>query len=447
MSASRSNPRLQAARAVEAVLKGKSLSDSLPGLTGTLEPADRGLAAELAYGSLRFAPRLAWQLNRLLKRPLDKREPLIHALLLVGLYQLAYTRVAEHAAVSETVNAVKPANKEWARGLVNAILRRFGREQAALNQAADKVDEARFAHPRWLIEAIQQDWPQQADQLFIANNARAPMTLRVNTRHGSVADYAERLHEAGLSTQTHPYAPSALVLDEPTAVTNLPGFTAGDVSVQDAAAQLAAPLLDLQPGLQVLDACAAPGGKTAHSLELQPELAGLVALDKDETRLDQVAENLARLALSATLITADAGDTKALWLKENGQEKNGNPPFDRILLDAPCSATGVIRRHPDIKALRRKTDIPALVSQQARLLDALWLQLKPGGKLLYATCSVLNAENAHQIKTFLARTPNATAPPIAADWGQPAGMGRQILPGEAGMDGFFYAQLVKTQAG
>lgn len=434
MSAAR--PRLQAARAVAAVLaRGRSLDDVLPGELAELAGPDRGLAAELAYGSLRLAPRLGWLLNRLLKRPLDRREPLVHALLLTGLYQLGSLRTPAHAAINETVNAVREAGKDWAAGLANAVLRRYQRERDSLEARADAVDAARFAHPVWLLEAIRRDWPRHAEGIFTANNARAPMTLRVNRRRGGVEAYRERLAAEGLAAAPHPHAPEALVLERPVDVAALPGFAAGEVSVQDAAAQLAAGLLAPQPGMRVLDACAAPGGKTAHLLEGWPELGELVAVDSDAGRLDRAAENLARLGLAARLVHADAARPEDWW---DGR------PFDRILLDAPCTATGVIRRHPDIKALRRPRDVEVLAARQARLLDALWPLLSPGGALLYATCSVLAAENSRQVSAFLLRHPDAAAPPLAVDWGRPAGVGRQILPGEADMDGFFYALLIKT---
>lgn len=428
--------RAAAARVLARVLHGgASLSAALPAeQAGLAKPADRALLAELAYGSLRLEPRLAWLLGRLMPRPLAKREPLLHALLLAGLYQLTAMRLPAHAAVAESVNAARELGKDWAAGLVNAVLRRYQREQAALDAVADAEPVARHAHPRWLLTQLQQDWPDDWETLCAANNARAPMTLRVNTARGSVVAYQQRLTEAGLTATLHPHAAAALTLTEPVDVTALPGFTDGEVSVQDAAAQLAAPLLDVQPGLRLLDACAAPGGKTAHLLE-SSQPSELLALDNDAARLDRVAETLARLKLAARLVHADAASPADWW---------DGTPFDRILLDAPCSASGVIRRHPDIKVLRRAADIEALVSQQARLLDALWACLAPGGKLLYATCSVLAAENGQQVKNFLTRTPDAAALPLAADWGRPAGHGRQILPGEAGMDGFFYARLVKT---
>lgn len=428
--------RAAAARVLTRVLHGgASLSVALPAeQTGFANPADRALLAELAYGSLRLEPRLVWLLGRLMPRPLARREPLIHALLLTGLYQLSAMRLPAHAAVAESVNAARELGKDWAAGLVNAVLRRYQREQAALDSAAEAEPVARFAHPRWLLERLRADWPDDWEDICTANNARAPMTLRVNTRQASVADYRQRLEQAGLANTLNPHAPAALVLEQPAEIAALPGFADGAVSVQDAAAQLAAPLLEVQAGMRVLDACAAPGGKTAHLLE-SSQPGELLALDSDAARLDRVAETLARLNLVARLVHADAGQPDGWW---------DGTPFDRILLDAPCSATGVIRRHPDIKVLRRAGDLAALAAQQARLLDALWPCLAPGGKLLYATCSVIAAENSQPIKAFLSRTPDAAALPLAADWGRPAGHGRQILPGAAGMDGFFYALLVKA---
>lgn len=428
--------RRQAAVVIAGVLnRGMSLSDALPAGQKTLNaPADRALLAELSYGVLRLQPRLEWQLARLVRRPLAKREPEVHALLLGGLYQLAETRIPPHAAVAESVNAARLLGKEWAAGLVNAVLRRYQREHDALAAAADAVETAYYAHPRWLLEHFRRDWPDDWQAIATANNTRAPMTLRVNARAQSRDAYLALLGDAGIAAEAHPHAPDAVVLAEPVDVPRLPGFESGAVSVQDAAAQLAADLLDLRPGQRILDACAAPGGKTAHILERCPEPGALVAVDVDESRLDRVAQTLARLGLAATLVAADAAEPRRWWDGE---------PFDRILLDAPCSATGVIRRHPDIKVLRQPRDIEPLAALQARLLEALWPLLGPGGKLLYATCSVLSRENSTQMNGFIQRHPEAAALPIPAGWGRPAGFGRQILPGQDGMDGFYYACLVK----
>lgn len=428
--------RAAAARAVARVLQGGSLNDLLPAvLAGISESNDRALAQELVYGTLRYAPRLEFMLSGLLERPVRKREPRIHALLMVGLYQLYYTRIPPHAAVAETVEAARLMKKPWAVGLANAVLRRVQREQDALAASADAHPVGRSAHPDWLLEQLQHDWPEDWEAIVAANNVRPPMTLRVNRRIGTREAYLAELQERGIAGEAHATAPDAIQLDAAVDVSVLPGFSEGRVSVQDAAAQLAAGLMDPKAGEQVLDACAAPGGKTAHLLETCPALARLVAVDRDAERLDRIAENLARLHLAATLVHGDAAKPDDWW--EGGA-------FDRILVDAPCSATGVIRRHPDIKLLRRRKDIAALAGLQARILDQLWPLLAPGGRLVYATCSVLAAENADQVAAFVRRHPDALAMPIHAAWGRPSGFGRQVLPGDAGMDGFFYAVIAKS---
>ena len=431
-----SRTRAAAARGIARVIEGGSLNELLPAIIADLsDPADRGLLQELVYGTLRYAPRLEFILSQLLDRPLRKREPRVHALLLVGLYQILHTRIPPHAAVAETVEAARVMRKQWAAGLTNAVLRRFQREQEKLLAKADAHPVGRSAHPDWLLDALTDAWPDDVENIVAANNARGPMSLRVNSRRGSRDDYLERLSEAGIPATAHPLAADAIQLDSPCDVQALPGFVEGDVSVQDVAAQLAVDVLDPKKGERVLDACAAPGGKTAHIAERCPELEELVAIDKDEMRLDRVAENLARLELAARLFPADAARPEEWWDEQ---------PFDRILLDAPCSATGVIRRHPDIKLLRKKRDIEALASLQSRLLDRLWELLAPGGRLVYATCSVLPRENAQQIANFVERHDDVVPMPLAVDWGRSAGFGRQILPGEQDMDGFFYAVLAKA---
>jgi len=431
--------RAAAARGIARVIQGGSLNDLLPAiLAGISEPADKALTQELVYGSLRWAPRLEFMLSRLLDRPVRKREPRVHALLMVGLYQLFYMRVPAHAAVAETVEAARLMKKPWAVALTNAVLRRAQRETEALTEAADAHPVGSSAHPDWLLDVLKQDWPNDWQRIVDGNNARPPMTLRVNTRKQSREVALAALHEAGIGAAPHTAARDGIQLEGPVDVHRLPGFAEGALSVQDAAAQLAADLLDPKSGERVLDACAAPGGKAAHLLERCPELGRLVAVDRDPERLDRVAENLARLELSAQLLAGDAAKPDSWW---------DDAPFDRILIDAPCSATGVIRRHPDIKLLRRRKDIASLAGLQARILDALWPLLKPGGRLVYATCSVLAAENTDQIAAFVRRHPDALAVPVAVDagapWGRPSGFGRQILPGESDMDGFFYAILVK----
>ena len=314
------------------------------------------------------------------------------------------------------------------------------REREALEAKADAHPVGRTAHPAWLLEQLQQDWPDDWEAIVEANNSRAPMTLRVNARRGSRAAYLEKLAAADIDAIAHPLAVDGISLEKPTDVSKLPGFVNGEVSVQDAAAQLVADVMHPEAGQRIVDACAAPGGKTGHLLERQPDIGALIALDRDPDRLDRVAENLARLELSATLKAADAARLDEWWQPELANEPE---PFDIVLLDAPCSGTGVIRRHPDIKLLRRAKDIASLESQQARLMDALWQTLKPGGRLVYTTCSVLRAENERQVSNFIQRHDDAVSLPIAVDWGRPAGFGRQVLPGEAGMDGFYYAVLLK----
>lgn len=427
--------RAAAARGVARVIQGGSLNDLLPAILGGIsEPADRALAQELVYGSLRWGPRLEFMLSGLLDRPVRKREPRVHALLMIGLYQLFYTRIPPHAAVAETVEAARLMKKPWAVSLVNAVLRRVQREHESVVAAADAHPVGRSAHPDWLLQAFQRDWPQDWEQIVAANNERPPMTLRTNARLQGRDACLTALRNDGIAAEAHPFARDGIQLENAVDVSRLPGFADGMLSVQDAAAQLAADLVDPQAGDRILDACAAPGGKTAHLLERCPALEQLVAVDRDGDRLDRVGENLARLNLGAKLVEGDAAKPETWW---------DDAPFDRILVDAPCSATGVIRRHPDIKLLRRQKDIASLAGVQARILDQLWPLLAPGGRLVYATCSVLAAENADQAAAFVRRHPDAVALPIAAPWGRPAGFGRQVLPGEAGMDGFFYAVFVK----
>lgn len=427
--------RSAAARVVDQVLaKGRSLAAALPPTLDSVPPAARGLTQELCYGTLRWAPRLEALAARLLDRPLRERDGDVHALLLVGLYQLLYLDVPPHAAVSLTVEAAAKLKKEWARGLLNGVLRRLLREQERLLAAVDGSASAALAHPAWLLARFEQDWPEDWRAIACANNARPPMTLRVNRRQGSRAGYLARLEAAGIAATAVAQTPDAITLATPCPVEQLPGFADGAVSVQDAAAQLAAGLLQLTPGQRVLDACAAPGGKTAHMLETCPEIE-VLALDSEAERLRRVAENLKRLQLSAELCAGDAGTPATWW---------DGKPFDRILLDAPCSGSGVIRRHPDIKSLRRPEDIAALAAQQARLLRALWPLLAPGGILVYATCSILTAENAGQVAAFLHDEVQAQELPITAPWGRAVAVGRQILPGENGMDGFYYAVLRKA---
>ena len=432
------NVRAIAAQALGQVLdEGRSLAMVLPPALERVAPRDRGLLREVCYGVCRWQPELQTLLDGLLNRPLDPREPVVRALLLVGLYQLHHLRIPDHAAVAETVAAARQVRKSWAASLTNAVLRSFPRRRAELLARVAASAEARTAHPRWLLESLQEDWPDDWPTIVAANNDRPPFTLRVNALQSSRDDYQTRLAAAGKHAEPVAVAPAALTLAEPVEPAALPGFAEGQVSVQDAAAQLAAPLLAVEPGMRVLDACAAPGGKTAHLLECIPDL-DLTALDQDGDRLERVRDNLNRLRLAARLVRGDASQPADWW---------DGVPYDRILLDAPCSATGVIRRHPDIKLLRREADIAALADRQQAMLLALWPLLRPGGRLLYATCSVLRRENDQVVAAFLATQPEARAQPMIAGWGRALAQGRQILPGEEGMDGFYYAALVKPALG
>lgn len=427
------NTRWIAARIITRVLQdGQSLTSALDSALKTVESAqDKAFIQAICYGVCRTYHRLDFILNALIDKPLKVWE--VKALILIGLYQLNYMRVKPHAAVSETVQAAR--SLPWARALINAVLRNYLRKRDDLEQKADQIKSVALSHPDWFIEQLEQDWSGQAEKILLENNLPPPMTLRVNLAKTTREHYLQLLVEQGLSAQAVSFCTTGLILDRPMPIEALPSFADGWVSVQDTAAQLAAELLAVQPGQRVLDVCAAPGGKTAHILELQPDVSALVAVDIDENRMLRVRENLARLGLQATLIVADAAKPDDWW---------DSKTFDRILLDAPCSATGVIRRHPDIKLLRRVEDIAALVTTQKTILSAIWPLLSSGGMLLYATCSVLKQENEGQIQDFLSAHPDAKELPITADgWGIPQKCGRQILTGESAMDGFYYARLVK----
>ncbi|WP_338521893.1 16S rRNA (cytosine(967)-C(5))-methyltransferase RsmB [Pseudomonas batumici] len=432
------NPRLAAAKALAAVLSGKaSLNSSLPLQLDKVEARDRGLTQDLAFGTARWQPRLSALATKLLQKPFKAADADVEALLLVGLYQLLYTRVPAHAAIGETVGCADKLKKPWAKALLNAVLRRAQRESEALLAELEHDPVVRTAHPRWLQKSLKAFWPEQWEAICAANNAHPPMILRVNRRHHPRDAYLKLLGEAGVGAQACAYSQDGIVLEEACDVRNLPGFNEGWISVQDEAAQLAADLLDLAPGQRVLDACCAPGGKTCHILEAQPQLAGVVAVDLEAKRLVRVRENLERLGLDAELIAADGRDTATWW---------DGKPFQRILLDAPCSATGVIRRHPDIKLTRQPDDIAALAALQGELLDAMWTTLEVGGILLYATCSTLPTENTEVIEAFLARTSGARELDIAGTFGVKQPHGRQLLAQQGGHDGFYYAKLIKIAA-
>ncbi len=426
--------RAEAARVVLQVERGRSLRELLPQAQGSVEAKDRGLLQELCYGTLRWYLCLQAITQQLIERPLKRRDREIELLLMVGLYQQLYMRLPAHAAVAATVEGARLLGRPWAVGLVNGVLRRFQREREQLLAAVDREPTARYSHPEWLLTAIQLAWPQQWRSILEAANSRPPMSLRVNLGRIGRQEYLQQLAAASIAAQPLPDIPSALVLEQPVEVTALPGFTTGLVSVQDGGAQLAAALLELQQGQRVLDVCAAPGGKSCHILELEPGIK-LTAVDVDRDRLALVQDNLQRLGLQARVLLGDATSPEGEWAQVSG--------YDRILLDLPCSATGVIRRHPDIKLLRRPEDLDGLVAVQREVLSTVWPLLKPGGILLYATCSLLPQENERQVEWFLQQQGDARERPIRSGWGHPRTVGRQTLPGEATMDGFYYASLEK----
>ncbi|MCB1733904.1 MAG: 16S rRNA (cytosine(967)-C(5))-methyltransferase RsmB [Gammaproteobacteria bacterium] len=426
--------RAIAAKAIAEVLRGQNSLSALlpPALIHLADSRDRGLIQELAYGSLRRQPTLAHIAAQLLHKPLKERDQDVQALILLGLYQLRDMRVPAHAALSATADAARELGKEWAVKLINGVLRNYQRNADSLNAAVQTSDAARLAHPQWLIDALRADWPDHWEQIVEHGNQTPPMTLRVNTRQSDTPSYLARLHEAGIEASANPFVGTALTLDRAPDVDQLPDFADGAASVQDAAAQLVPELMNLSDGQHVLDACAAPGGKTGHLLETAN--LDLIALDIDAGRNQRVHDNLQRLKLRADIRVGDALKPADWW---------DGKPFDRILLDAPCSGTGVIRRHPDIKVLRHANDIAPLAQRQGRLLDLLWDTLAPGGELLYVTCSVLKAENSAVVSAFLNRQVQAEALPIDAEWGMAQPVGRQTLPGEHGMDGFYFARLRK----
>jgi len=427
------NPRMAALDAMAEVLdKGRSLAES-PALSRLKDSRDNALARHLTYGVLRWLNALSWLGNQLLSKPLKSRDRDVQRLILIGLQQLWHDATASHAAVNETAECARLMGKPWAVGLVNAVLRRFQREQQEWLEKLKKTDNF-YAHPSWLLKDLKQDWPDNWQAIAIANNQQAPLWLRINRQKADEATLLSQLETAGFEVQKHPFAADAISITPAAPVAKIPGFANGWLSVQDPAAQLARDLISPEAGQRVLDACSAPGGKAAHILESCPKV-DLTVLDYQAHRVEQIKETMQRLELNASPRVADATDTKAWW---------DGKPFDKILLDAPCSATGVIRRHPEIKWLRSTENVDAVVATQAALLDALWPVLAPGGTMVYATCSMLRCENDQQVSRFLERTKDAELVVPEVSWGMALDYGRQILPGAAEMDGFFYAILRKT---
>lgn len=423
------NLRSIAAQAIEQVVEqGQSLSNVLPPLQQKVSDKDKALLQELCFGVLRTLPQLEFLLGQLMSRPMTGKQRSLHYLIMVGFYQLIYTRIPPHAALAETVEGAVSLKKMQFKGLVNGVLRNFQRRQEELLNAAAQ-DESHWLFPLWLLKRLQKAYPQQWQSITEASNHRPPMWLRVNRQHGSRDAWLTRLRKQGTDGLIHPHYPDAVRLESPQSVHALPGFDQGDVTVQDASAQGCMIYLEPENGDSVLDLCAAPGGKTTHILEIAPK-ANVLAVDIDPQRLKRVHENLTRLGMEAEVKMGD-GRFPEKWC--------GERQFDRILLDAPCSATGVIRRHPDIKWLRRDSDIAELAQLQSEILDAIWPHLKPGGTLVYATCSILPEENKEQISAFLKRHLDAKL----TDTGTPDNPGIQNLPAPEEGDGFYYAKIIK----
>ena len=426
------NPRIAALRALSEVLdSNKALTDS-DALSQLRDSRDSAFARHLAYGVLRWLSALDWLAGELLTKPLKKRERDVQRLVLLGLQQLWHDQTASHAAVNETAECARLLGKPWAVGLINAVLRRFQREKEQLLPRLEQ-SEQRFAHPHWLLTEVQADWPEHWQAMIDANNVQAPLWLRINRQRADESILRKNLVTAGFEVGDHPYAKDAISISPAVNVGKIPGFEEGWLSVQDPAAQLARDLLEPRPGERILDACGAPGGKSAHLLESCPGIE-LTVLDKHELRVEKIHQTLDRLGLVANPQLADAALTQDWWKGEK---------FDKILLDAPCSATGVIRRHPEIKWLRSDEQVGTAMQTQYGLLTALWPLLKTGGIFVYATCSILKRENNQQIQQFLKQQTDAIAEMPAVEWGTLESFGRQIMPGEAQMDGFFYAVLRK----
>lgn len=427
--------RALAAQALaEVALRGASQRDATERYAPRLpDPRDRALFTALVSDGARWWLRFDAALDRLLEKPLRQKEPAVHALLVLGLVQLEILQLPDYAAVAATVQAARELQRPRMAGLVNAILRRWQRERTELLAALDAKPQTRHAHPAWLAKAIARDWPQQADAVMAADNIEPPLMLRANRRRSTREALLESLRAAGYTADPHPWLADGIVLPHSADVTRMPGFAEGHFAVQDGAAQAAADLAEVREGQRVLDACAAPGGKACHLLERAT--LELIALESDAGRARRISQNLDRLGLAAELVIGDAGQPDAWW---DGR------PFDRILIDAPCSATGVLRRRPDVRLHRRDSDIAALAAQQSRILQALWPLLAPGGRLVYVTCSLLKAENEAVVSALLASQPEARASAFSLPTGQAATVGWQILPGDGDLDGMYYAVLERA---
>jgi 16S rRNA (cytosine967-C5)-methyltransferase len=428
--------RLIATQIIQQVLEDKiTLSNALNNNDSFINAGkDKALIQEICYGTTRWYIQLEYILNQLLDKRIKKKDLCLKYLMIIGLYQLIYMRIPPHAVVSETVATCKKLNMEWAKGLINAILRRYIREADNLNPLLSHDEVIKTSHPHWFIKQLIQDWPEDWNRILDANNQKPPMYLRVNQLKHDRKDYIKILKDAGIKAMATEYSAQGILLERAINVDQLPGFLQGDVSVQELAAQLSAELLDLKPKQNVLDACAAPGGKSAHILETQANLNSLTVIEKEPRRAKKLSDTLTRLHLKAEMKVSDVLNIDNWWNKET---------FDRVLLDAPCSSTGVIRRHPDIKLLRTPEEVSKINELQMNLLTTLWETVKQNGLLLYVTCSILKQENCDLIKRFITNTDNCVLKPIYKDWGIDTGYGKQILTGQDNMDGFFYACLEK----
>lgn len=424
---------LAATALAEVALRGASLRDMLERYAPKLpDPRDRSLLTALLNNGARWWLRYDAALDGLLEQPLRHKEPAVHALLVLGLVQLEVMHMNDYAAVASSVEATRALRRPRLAGLVNAVLRRWQRERERRIAALDAQPQTRHAHPAWLADALRHDWPAQAESIMAADNAEAPLMLRANRRFGTRAALLARLEQAGLAVTAHPWLADALILPHSVDVTRLPGFAEGAFAVQDGAAQVAADLAEPRDGLRVLDACAAPGGKACHLLE-RARLE-LTALEFDRARAARIRENLARLRLDARVVIGDAGAPQDWW---DGR------PYDRILVDAPCSASGVLRRRPDVRLHRRASDIAPLCEQQRRIVGALWPLLAPGGLLIYVTCSLLRRENEDTIGALLRDQADARERRFTLPVGQATAVGWQILPGDDDLDGMYYAVVQK----
>lgn len=438
---SEQSPRLASAKILEQVLLQKgSLSTHLNKMLGDVAPDQHALVKELCFGVCRFYPQLNSVALSLLSKPFEEKDLDLYATLLMGLYQITHMNTPDHAAVNESVELCRQLGKDWSTKLINAVLRRYQREQEEIFENLEAQPSVEYNLPKWIVKRLKKHWDEDFEQIVEATNAHPPMCIRVNTSKVSRETYAQNLTEEGIVSRETTFSDSGLYLEKAVSVNALPNFFDGHSSVQDESAQLAAMILAPQNNEKVLDACAAPGGKTGHLLECAPEL-DLTAVELESWRLERIESNLERLGVSASLICADASTTDSWW---------DDVAFDKILLDAPCSATGVIRRNPDIKINRKPADIDELAAIQKSILEATWNTLKSGGYLLYATCSLMPEENEQQIATFLSNHSDAQELPInhlnsnvRTDVGKAVAHGIQIFPNVKGQDGFYYCLLRK----